>query len=297
MKYKYLALLFFIIYGCSSLDKTVIQTTERFSFEPLLLIPDWEIYDLRIDLIRQTEKKEVNDSTTKTVDVSYHPLGFYLGNGLFIDLNDNLSLLIPHLLQIGWDENFAIKRTLPGLFSNHITLYEKSDNMFTTNVKGFLGGTSKTLIERKGSVLYVNPKYSSRYQIIESENSLTLDGYEKATIHKSESGYFLKSWFSKREYKQIGNEIHIGNRYIVRNRGDMIEILYRGFWGNEKLWYRIIHSHNKIFVFTDSYNGLEIGLNRNNINVMRNSVDIGTYSREKIFLREPDRERVERKRR
>lgn len=94
MKYKSLSLLLLIICGCTTLNKTIIENTDRSIFQPLVLIPDYDICNIRIDLIRQTNKEQVNDSATEAEKIPYHPVGFYLGNGLFLDLNDNLSLLV-----------------------------------------------------------------------------------------------------------------------------------------------------------------------------------------------------------
>ena len=58
-----------------------------------------EINDLRIDLVRQEETSMVDDITT-TNKVDYHPVGFDLGYGLFLDLNDNLSFRSDYLLKV-----------------------------------------------------------------------------------------------------------------------------------------------------------------------------------------------------
>ncbi|MEW6282618.1 MAG: hypothetical protein AB1758_28675 [Candidatus Eremiobacterota bacterium] len=47
----------------------------------------------RIDLHRETRTERDSDGDSHTEDVPYSPVGVYLGNGIFLDTNGNLSLL------------------------------------------------------------------------------------------------------------------------------------------------------------------------------------------------------------
>lgn len=279
MKYKYLLLLLFIFFGCTTLNIATIENTERFSLQPSVLIPDYDIYDIRIDLIRQTNKKQVNDSTTKTEKVPYHSVGFYLGNGLFIDLNNNLSLLVPKLLDINNNENFIIKQNHPGFFINSTTIYERTDSLFITKNEGPVKTKAKKIIYKTDSVLFIKEGLFSKYKIIESDSSFTYQsGLINTIIYKNKTGYFYKTFLGKKEYKQMDNDIYIGNRYILRNQGDMIEIFGRGLLNKEYLKYRIIKSDNKIYVYDNNYRGLEIVKTENGINVIENTRSMDSYS-------------------
>ncbi len=279
MKYKSLSLLLLIIGGCTTLNKTIIENTDRSFFQSLVLIPDYDICDIRIDLIRQTNKKQVNDSTTKTEKVPYHPVGFYLGNGLFLDLNDNLSLLVPKLLHINCDENFTIKQSHPGYIFNSTTTYEKTDSLFITNNDGLIKTNTKKIIINKDSVVFVKEGLFSKYRIIESDSSIRYQsGLINTTIHKNNEGYFYNTLLGKKEYRQIDNEIFIGKKYILRNQGDIIEILVKGLLNSEYLKYKIVKSDNRIYVYDRNYRGLEIILTENEINVMENTRNLNRYS-------------------
>ena len=279
MRYKYLLLLLFIIYGCAPLKKTIIENTERLYFQPLVLIPDYDIYDIRIDIIRQTDEKEVDESTTKTEEVPYHPVGFYLGNGLFVDLNDNISLLVPKLLNVDSNEDFVIKQKQPGIFFKSTTIYAKTDSLFIAKNGGLIKLKTKKIIDKNDSTAIIKGGLFSKYKIIESDSSITYrSGLAKTVIHKNKEGYFYKTWLWKKEYKQIESDIHIGKKYIIRNLGDRIEILTKGMLNKERLAYRIIKSDDRIYIFDSFYRGLEIVQTKNEIKVKENTRNLGSYS-------------------
>jgi hypothetical protein len=124
MRHLSLILVIIITLGCKSKDLTLIKSEQiqeqvaifedikKINFEHSVLIPDYDIKDLRIDIIRQTE----DDGPCDSDDVDYHSVGFYLGNGLYIDFNDNISLLVPELLEFDDNKNFVLKKTKSGLF-------------------------------------------------------------------------------------------------------------------------------------------------------------------------------------
>lgn len=279
MKYKYLSFLLLILCGCTTLNKTIIENTTRSIFQPLVLTPDYDIYEIRIDLIRQTNEEQVNDSTTKNEKIPYHSIGFDLGNGLFIDLNDNLSLLIPKLLHINCDENFIIKQNHSRYRFKSTTTYEKTDSLFITKNEGLIKTNTKKIITNKDSIVFVKGGLFSKYKIIKSDSSITYQsGLVKTVIHKNKDGYFYRTLFGKKEYKQIDNEIFIGKRYILKNQGDIIEIFAKGLLNTEFLKYRIIKSDNRIYVYDRNYRGLEIIRTEKEINVMENTRNLNSYS-------------------
>lgn len=280
MKYKTLSLLFLVICGCGTLNKNLIETAERSIFQPLVLTPDYEIYDIRIDLIRQKKEKQVNDSITEKKKVPYHPLGFHLGNGLFIDLNDNLSLLVPKLLNSTNDENFTITQGAPGPIFKGIINYEKTDNVLTKSRLGLFKTKSRKRFHKQGSVISVNEGFFSKYIIIKADSTLTYrTDLSKTTVHKYDDGYYYKTLFGRKEYRQVGKDILIGNKYIFRNKGDVIEILVaNGLSNREYLIYSIIKLDNRIYLYDKNYRGLEIILTEKHINVFANNTNIDNYS-------------------
>lgn len=62
--------------------------------------PNYEIFEFRFDILRQTESNSDGDGNSSTDDVDYHVAGYNLGGGLFWDLNDNFSFRLDYLLAI-----------------------------------------------------------------------------------------------------------------------------------------------------------------------------------------------------
>jgi hypothetical protein len=279
VKYITFSLLILLISGCATLNESVIKNAERSDFQPLVLSPDYDLSGIRIDLIRQTNEEEVNDSTTETEAIPYHPVGFYLGNGLFIDLNDNISLLVPELLDVSFDENFKIEQSYPDIILRSTTTYEKTDSLFVIKQNGLITTKTKKTIINKDSIVFVKEGLFSKYRITKSDGSITYrSGFINTTVHKDKNGFFYKNLFGRKEYRLKDNEISIGKRYIIKNYGDIIEILTQGLFNNEYLQYRIIKSDNRIYVYDKNYRGLEIIIAEDEIDVIENTRNINRYS-------------------
>ena len=130
---RYFIIFFIIILlaGCATHQVAYIpEESDQISLEPLQVEIDYEVYLLRIDLIRQTTKEEYTTTDwegntveeTEIVDTPYHYLGVDLGNGLFLDSHNNLSINILKLLGIDREDDFKIVRG--GI------VYEKTGNIF-----------------------------------------------------------------------------------------------------------------------------------------------------------------------
>lgn len=273
MKNRYLILAaLFIITGCSTLNRATIENAGPSEFYPLALTPGHDIYDLRIDIIRQESTTEEDE------EMPYHSVGFYLGNGLFYDLHDNLSLLVPELLHIEGGEDFKITQRHSGLIDGTI-VYEKRDSLLLTRIKGWKIGNSKKVIVDKDSVVEVKEGLLSRYKILESEGAVTFQtGLFNTTIHKDDGGYYHRTLLGRKEFRQEGNELFIGKRTIIRSQGGVIEIYTRGLLNSKTLKYRMIKSGDKIIVYDRNYRGLEITLTRKEVTVMRNQSVSDRYS-------------------
>ena len=279
LRNKYIFLFLFISCGCTTLNKALIENSERIQFDPLVLIPDYDIYNIRIDIIRQTSEVRVNDSTKESKKAPYHLAGFYLGNGLFIDLNDNISLLVPKLFDINRNQNFIVEREDNGYFFKSVTTYEKTDQAFIIHDDGLFSTNTKTEIENNNSAVFIKDGLFSHSKILRTDSSFTVQyGWDKTTIFKNAEGYYYRTLFGKEAYKQIHNEIFIGKRYIIRNLGDRIDILCRGLLYNEILKYRMIKTGNRIYVYDQYYTGLEIIKTGNEMEVWENKNKLCSYT-------------------
>lgn len=260
----YIYILIFLIlisFGCSTtLNISEIQELSKTRFDSLEIQPDVELYDFRIDIIRQTTEEQVNDSTTETKDVPYHFLGFNLGNGLFYDLNDNLSLRIDYLLNIDTKNYFEIEK-----------VYSKSkrNRKFKSHKGNFtIENTRKKEIYDKLQVKYFNDSLSisfrnkHRYSIVK-DDSLTKYMSTKRVLDKiqkkDKNFYYQKHKRSVDEYELVDKAIILDNKYKVtlNQTGDIIEIIRIG---KKKDYprYKIIRDDENLYIFNDKFYGKKI---------------------------------------
>ena len=105
-------LLFACLWSCrSTLNIAEIKTLQRDTFTDLILEPAYDFYNIKFDIIRQQQETNVNSMVT-TEDVPYHKLGFHLGNGLFMDLNDNVYIDLLVTTAVDKYENFEVEKTM-----------------------------------------------------------------------------------------------------------------------------------------------------------------------------------------
>ncbi|MEQ8532406.1 MAG: hypothetical protein RIB86_11165, partial [Imperialibacter sp.] len=114
MKNTLLWPLIICLFGCTGPRIIPVDSASRILSEPVVIRPAFDRYSLRADLIRQKTYSYINDQYHEQ-PVSYHPLGFELGNGLFFDLNKNLSLDLAYLLKLDKNRDFKLKMTTYGI--------------------------------------------------------------------------------------------------------------------------------------------------------------------------------------
>ena len=122
--------------------------TQDQSFEPA-----FDIYEQRIDVIRQQESYSMDDQCV-TEDVPYHPVGIDLGNGLFFDLNCNLSLLINKLPWVEDENEFSVEklnRFTEGLRS----AFNATDDQICRERQGIFANASCKSIQRTSDQVLV----------------------------------------------------------------------------------------------------------------------------------------------
>jgi len=276
MKNFALVLFLFLMTSYTTINKTSNENTPKKDFKNLVLIPDYELYNIRIDIIRQTE---INPSTNETENKPYYPIGFYLGNGIFVDLNDNVSFLVPKLLHIKNSENFTLEQRFHGNIFNPTTIYKKQDSLFSIKNKGLINIVTKNKITKKDSAIIVKSTLLSKYTIIKSENSLSFQsGWDKNTIKKDKEGYEYKTLFGNIKCRKKGNEIEVNNRYIFKNNGDTLEIYNKGLGKLKFLNARIIKSQNKLLVLNKWHKKLEITVTENEITSQKGKRIWANYS-------------------
>lgn len=261
-------IIFSVILFCacsSTLNIAEINNLNKTEFEKLYIQPDIELYDFRIDIIRQTYEKELTDSTSETKEEPYHVLGFNLGNSLFYDLNDNLSIRIDYLLNMDTDEDFKIKKSFSR--TNRYKLYSSVDGEFISEYSNRKRKHLSFIVKRFDDSLSVGTfKNKRRYSIKKNDSTLIYMNRRSilSKIHRIDDSLYVQR-FRKREieYRCNGNEILLKDLYIIRLNADVneIEILRIGRKKNYPL-YKIIRSENNIFIYNDKYFGKKIEIDK-----------------------------------
>lgn len=171
-------LLLTLFYGCNKacILNEEIKDKKFVNEEVIKAVPDFDLYKLRIDILRQTETVTetttvgVNTTVDQTVDQEYSDLGFDLGSGLFFDLNQNLSLRVDKLFNINSNESFEVKY-----------IYYSKKQKFTTHK--YTNNEYKT-ISKKGNenhifniktildTTFIYYKNKFKYHIIKNDSAL-----------------------------------------------------------------------------------------------------------------------------
>jgi hypothetical protein len=279
----FIPLIILLLNSCSPLNITTIKSLDKQEFEPIILNADYDLYNLRLDIIRQTEKYEVNDSTEKTVNVAYHPVGFNLGNGLFFDLNRNLSLLIPELFHLEKDETFQIKRIKSGLLSEWKETYSRNDDEFIIeNAGNILQKSHKTDIVTTDSSVYMKSGILNSLSISYTDSSFTYKtGFKPYHIHNISDGYAIKHLLGEEKYRKEQDTVFLDDRYIIRNYGNIIEIYANQLFKKEYKLYTIIKSENEIYIYDRNYYGKRISKKDNELIVYHNTTKSSSFILEK----------------
>jgi len=268
--------------ACATLNISEIKNLETRKFDTLALNPDWETNDLRIDIIRQTFREEVNDSTKRTKDRPYHPLGFNLGNGLFYDLNKNLSLRLDYILDFSPDQNFEIHSTIRPEKSSRVTSYKFiNDSLF---VQYQPRPNNKYRFHRisYGDSIAVMYKRRLSYAVVETDSSLKYNGKKRTwdIINKvDDNNYYLNKKKWKDNYKIKDNDIFLENDFVISltNNGSRIEIKNQRKKRKDRVLFTIEKDYKKLFIYNENYAGLLIEKKGNSILIYRNNTLLQKY--------------------
>jgi len=272
-----LFLILIVISGCATLNKDAIFSLQRVPFEKPVIKPACELYNLRIDIIRQKTTEAVNDSTQKETDMPYHRIGFDLTGGLFYDANKNLSLNVLKLFNINETSDFEINYEEPGIIFTKKIKYIKKGSEFRIENNDLLKTKEIFKIAFSDSVINVKKKFAFNFKIIKTSDKLMYKQFLKnKTIHKSSDGYYIKNLLFRETFKCIDNQINLDDDYVLNYNRDVVEIYENGFLG-KLLKYFMIRSNNEVYFYDKSYMGLRVFKNGNKITVEKNGRFICTY--------------------
>jgi len=226
------------------------------TFSELDLQIAYELEELRLDIIRQETSSSDADGNTTSEKVDYHPLGFDLGNGLFYDLNDNLSLRVKHLFALDGEDNFAIKRIQRVEQNKGIQVSNISADAICREWRGLLGNDREQCLDvsDKGGTLEVTRNGRFCYKIVEEEQAVHYSrnrkGRRLTTLQVEGEKNFVEQNRRKDAYKQEGDEISLGRELLVKRNatGDKIEIYRIRRYQDPRLLYTVQKKGDDLFI-------------------------------------------------
>ncbi|WP_462281786.1 hypothetical protein [Salinivirga cyanobacteriivorans] len=267
--------------GCATLNQSEINKANRVQPDSLELTPMLDIYGQRIDIVRNKTDRDRSTEGEGSEEVPYHDAGFYLGNGLFYDLNGNLCLLIPKIMGIKNDQPFHITKKDHTTLFNRITALKRDNNSFTARIKKGIGFSVHYNIHQTDSVTeLIKGKLSNQKLVLNTNGDYE---YERALagedIQKTARGYYIKNLLNRDDYIKKDHALVLKNDLTIRHRKNAIEILKLG-WGKEQLLYQMIFTENAILIYNNKYTGYKIAFkNQNTLEVYNNQRLIKTYQK------------------
>lgn len=260
--------------SCTTLNVSDLQNLERASFEPLQLRPEVEPNNLRIDVIRQTEEFMENDTTVETLNTPYHPLGFYLGNGLFYDLNENLSLRVDDLLNAPSDGFDIVQINRPEKNKRVVEYSFAADTLWVKYRPNRRPVYQYHQVSSPGRVSFVRNR-RMLYAIDETGSSLAYyrgkRRWRDSIAQTGENSFYLKTRWGKRYFEQSGDKLALGREFqvVLANDGKAIYIK-RGKKGR-RLLYTIERGPGRIFIYDRRNRGKMIVFEEKSILVYSNA--------------------------
>lgn len=223
---------------------------------PLDLKMGTELLNLREDIYRETTSVESTSITavngTERVDVSYHPMGFHICKGVFLDIHENLSVNIADLFDIDEKQNYQILEETPSIFSVQKYLILKKGNEIE-RIHERLIGSCIDKIEVEDDKISIDEcgLLSSIQAIAIAPDTITfkyqLINLFPPTITKTgDSCYKIKSGLGSDMIDQVDENQILFKKYLKINRlTDRIEFDYHFYrhplyliWDNDGLLFQ-----------------------------------------------------------
>ncbi|MEE4176195.1 MAG: hypothetical protein V2I46_01665 [Bacteroides sp.] len=272
----FLALTVLFLPGCATLDKAALSELQRVPFEPLALQPSFDVYQIRLDLIRETDRAVLPDSTVTEEEESYRTLGFYLGNGLFYDLNKNLSLLIPDLFQVDPAASFTIQETDRRNFRN--VIYRRDAETYQIEYLGLIPWVRTANLLITDTTLTFERGLLNKYTLSWTDSTLRHKGLIFSTrILPEPGGFYVPGLFFRRHFSQSGNLIELDREYRIVEENNAILFFKRNMLGRDKLQFTMVRSHSDWYIYNKRKRGLRISFRGNEVIVFENQREIKRY--------------------
>lgn len=272
---------FLVVFSsCATLNQNEIKSASHKIIEHQQLLPMLDYYGERIDIIRSKTDVRGGANNEGTEDMPYHDAGFYLGNGLFYDLNGNFCLL-PWYPFYDLSKDFILHKQDKSSILNSSCTISKSDSLVSIKADNKIGFTKNYEIKRSDSVIVF-----TKGKLMKMEFEMKSDGsyfYKRALanedIRKTKNGYLIKKLLSKDYYTIEGNEISLANEVVVKYRDNMIEIFKKG-WSKPVLKYQLLVNENSIIIYDTKFRGFKVEKEGEKLVVYKNQKLQTVYKRQ-----------------
>ena len=267
-----------IIAGCASLNQSAIENMKPVKMDGPELKPGYELYEMRIDVIRAKTEEDVTDSTKKEVDKPYHPLGFDLGNGLFYDINQNLSFKVLPLFGLMETSDFDITYEGKGFVFKNRSSFIKTGDEFTREESGGVFNTGETFkVSFSDTLVSFAESLAPDKKIVIADGGMTYYRFlDKKSIQKEAYGYSVDKFIGKDRYTIEDNTVNLDNKILIKYLDDRIEVYKNNFFG-AKFKYTIIRSGDEIYCYDKKFRGFHIFKTDNRITIEENKDKIGEF--------------------
>lgn len=245
---------------------------------------DFDLFELRYDIIRQTEEVNNTDSTCKTVDLDYHVLGFELGNFLFFDVKNNLSLRMDKIFGLDYSNDFIIQEESYPFRKNRsqfytfqdATFYDRNGPMRRNKERFNIDATDKT----------IDKYYRNRYQfsVVKNDHGLYKKNNRRIIyrINNRGNSRYNTSKHPKRgnKYFKKKNSLVLNRRYAVCTNDDntIIEIRH-GNNKRSKPIYSIQSNSKEIIIYDRSQRGQYFNYSNAEIAIYNHKKMLQKYTR------------------
>ncbi len=212
---------------------------------------------------------------TQTLPVPNDPLGFDLGNGLFYDLNQNLSLRIDKMLDFSDAEYFSLKKFENPLDNKGLKMFTfENDTLFKSNSET---GRFRYLYHRAGpsdSISFMNGDIL-KYVIVHRDSSLVCRNkrkVKKEIITMGDGKFVLDRGNRDFDFVQNSNAVDLQSGYLIEisDANKLITIYRLNNSGRKTVLYSMVRSRDALYIFDKNYRGNKIVFEGRSLSIFRN---------------------------
>lgn len=207
---------------------------------PLNLRMGTELFNMREDIYRETSTitstSSEGQTATQTINGSYHPMGFHICKGVFLDIHENLSINIVELFDGYAIDNYKIEEETFSFLSNQHYSVKKEGNEIERIHDRLIGNCiDKIKVENDKISIDECGLLSSKQTISTSSDKMTFEYnlinlFPPTITKENDNGYRIKNGFGSDHIEQVDNNQIAFKKYLKINRlADRIEFNYHSY--------------------------------------------------------------------